>query len=160
ETVAAAFPLVTITDLARIRIEAEVDEYDIASCRVGSAVKITAEGYPDRSWRGAVEEVADVLVGRRIRPEDPGKPTDTRVLPVRIAFREATPLRLGQRVEVEIDRSGEDVRTPATHPSLSPPYGAEQPGAAGAGSGEPGGGPSAGRWARQIRQSGPSRGRS
>jgi RND family efflux transporter MFP subunit len=145
ETVAAAAPLVTITDLTRIRIEAEVDEYDIASCRVGSPVKITAEGYPDRSWRGAVEEVADVLVGRRIRPEDPGKPTDTRVLPVRIAFREATPLRLGQRVEVEIDRAGDDAPPSATRPTLTPPYGAEPPGAARAGSGATAASPSAAR---------------
>jgi RND family efflux transporter MFP subunit len=105
ETISAATPLLTIADLTRLRIEAEVDEYDIASCQLGQPVKITAEGYPDRSWRGEVEEVADVLTGRRIRPEDPGKPTDTRVLPVRIALREPTPLRLGQRVEVEIGRS-------------------------------------------------------
>jgi HlyD family secretion protein len=144
ETVAAATPLVTITDLTRIRIEAEVDEYDIASCRVGCPVKITAEGYPDRSWRGVVEEVADVLVGRRIRPEDPGKPTDTRVLPVRIAFREATPLRLGQRVEVEIERAGGEASVSA----ISPPRDAERPGAAPAGRGAPVASPSAGRSAR------------
>jgi RND family efflux transporter MFP subunit len=107
ETVAAATPLLTIADLTHLRIEAEVDEYDIARCRVGRPVKIRAEGYPDQAWRGEVEEIADVLSGRRIRPEDPGKPTDTRVLPVRIALREATPLRLGQRVEVEIDRNPE-----------------------------------------------------
>jgi RND family efflux transporter MFP subunit len=105
ETVAAATPLVTIANLTRLRIEAEVDEYDIAHCRVGRPATIRAEGYPDQSWRGEVEEIADVLSGRRIRPEDPGKPTDTRVLPVRIVLREPTPLRLGQRVEVEIDRS-------------------------------------------------------
>jgi RND family efflux transporter MFP subunit len=102
ETVAIAAPLITIVDLSRLRIEAEVDEYDIARVAVGGRVKITAEGYPGKSWRGEVEELADVLVGRRIRPEDPGRPTDTRVLPVRIAFRVETPLRFGQRVEVEI----------------------------------------------------------
>jgi multidrug resistance efflux pump len=80
-----------------------VDDYDIAQCRVGSAVTIRSESYPDQSWRGVVEEVADVLTGRRIRPEDPGRPTDTRVLPVRVAFREAHPFKFGLRVEVEID---------------------------------------------------------
>jgi multidrug resistance efflux pump len=113
ETVAAATPLITIADLTRLRIEAEVDEYDIAHCRVGSPVKIRAEGYPDRSWQGEVEEIADVLSSRRIRPEDPGKPTDTRVLPVRIAFRESIPLRLGQRVEVEIERNSQADPTPS-----------------------------------------------
>jgi RND family efflux transporter MFP subunit len=119
ETIAAATPLMTIADLRRIRIEAEVDEYDIAHCHAGRPVKITAEGYPGRSWRGEVEEIADVLIARRIRPEDPGKPTDTRVLPVRVALREPTPLRLGQRVEVEIERNAETPGEPPPAPGSS-----------------------------------------
>ena len=63
---------------------------------------ITAEGYPGRRWRGEVEEIADAVVARQTRPEDPGRPADTRVLLVRVAFREPNPLKLGQRVEVEI----------------------------------------------------------
>ena len=102
ETVEAAAPLVTIADLSRLRVEAEVDEYDVAHCTVGHPATIRSEAFPGKSWRGTIEEVADALVPRRIRPEDPGRPTDTRVLAVRIAFREPTPLRLGQRVEVAI----------------------------------------------------------
>jgi RND family efflux transporter MFP subunit len=102
ETVAASAPLLTIVDLSRLRVEAEVDEYDVAHCSVGGLATIHTEAFPSRTWRGTIEEVADALVPRRIRPEDPGRPTDTRVLPVRITFREATPLRLGQRVEVSI----------------------------------------------------------
>jgi len=115
ETVGIASPLVTVLDLKRLRIEAEVDDYDIDRCRVGSPVTIRVESYPGRTWRGEVEEIADVLTGRRIRPEDPGRPTDTRVLPVRIVFREPNPLRFGLRVEVEIDEGPEpqDARPPA-----------------------------------------------
>jgi len=102
ETVNVGTPLVKIVDLKKLRIEAEVDEYDIGRCVQGAPVTITAEGYRGKSWKGTVEETADTVTGRRIRPEDPGKPTDTRVMPVRIAFREPTPLKLGQRVEVEI----------------------------------------------------------
>ncbi len=36
------------------------------------------------------------------RPEDPGRPIDARVLPVKITFGEPTPLKLGQRVEIEL----------------------------------------------------------
>ena len=57
---------------------------------------------PGRRWRGSVEEIPDTVVGRRLRPEDPGRPIDSRVLPVKIAFGEPTPLKLGQRVEVEL----------------------------------------------------------
>ncbi len=102
ETLNVGTPLVKIVDLHKLRIEAEVDEYDISHCAPGSAVTIAAEGYQGKSWPGVLEEVADIVTGRRIRPEDPGRPTDSRVLPVRIAFLAQTSLKLGQRVEVEI----------------------------------------------------------
>ena len=102
ETVEVAARLVTIADLKRIRIEAEVNEYDTGNVAPGAEVRITAEGFPGRSWRGRVEEIPDSVVARRIRPEDPGRPIDARVLPVKIVFAEPTPLKLGQRVEVEI----------------------------------------------------------
>lgn len=102
ETVKEGAPLVTIANLERRRIEAEVDEFDAGRVAVGMPVAISAEGYDDLSWRGRVEEIPDRVVLRRIRPQDPARPTDTRVLPVKIAFEEETPLKLGQRVEVRI----------------------------------------------------------
>jgi RND family efflux transporter MFP subunit len=102
ETVSPAAPLMTIVDLSRLRVEAEVDEFDIEAVKLGSEATITAEGYPDRRWRGEVEEIADAVVARRLRPEDPGRAADSGVLPVRIAFREPCPLKLGQRVEISI----------------------------------------------------------
>ncbi|MFO0953307.1 MAG: efflux RND transporter periplasmic adaptor subunit [Isosphaeraceae bacterium] len=102
ETIGVADRVVTIVDLNRVRVEAEVDEYDTGRVGLGSRVKITSEGYPGTTWPGAVEEVPDSVVARRIRPDDPGRPIDARVLPVKIAFAGTTPLKLGQRVEVEI----------------------------------------------------------
>jgi HlyD family secretion protein len=102
ETVNVASPLVTIVDLTKLRIEAEVDEFDIPSITPLAQATITAEGYAGRRWRGEVEEIADTVVARQTRPQDPGRPADTRVLLVKIAFRESCPLKLGQRVEVEI----------------------------------------------------------
>ncbi len=104
ETVAPAAPLVTITDLTRLRVEAEVDEFDIPHIAPKAAANISAEGYTGLVWRGRVEEIADAVVPRRTRPEDPGRPADTRVLLVKIAFLDKNPLKLGQRVEVEITR--------------------------------------------------------
>ena len=50
-----------------------------------------------------MEEIPDAVVGRRLKPQDPGKPEDTRVLLVKIALSEPTPLKLGQRVEIRIE---------------------------------------------------------
>jgi len=101
EIVSAGDPLVRIADLSRSRVEAEVDEFDSGRVALGSSVTIVAEGY-DGSWQGTVEDIPDALMERQLKPQDPGRPVDTRVLPVKIALEEATPLRLGQRVEVEI----------------------------------------------------------
>jgi HlyD family secretion protein len=65
---------------------------------------VSAEGYGDRAWTGRIEEIPDEVVGRRLKPQDPGKPTDTRVLLVKIALQDPMPFKLGQRVEVAIGK--------------------------------------------------------
>jgi HlyD family secretion protein len=102
EFVSAGAPLVTIADLSRLRVEAEVGEFDAGRVRLGALVTIRAEGYEGKAWRGSVEEIPDQVVPRALRPLDPSRPVDTRVLLVKVRLTEAVPLRLGQRVEVEI----------------------------------------------------------
>lgn len=94
--------LVTIADTNRIRIEAEIDEFDAGKVFLGQSVTITAEGYPDKSWQGKVEEIPDTVTEKNLKPMDPSRPTDARVLQAKIAFKEPTPLKLGQRVKVEM----------------------------------------------------------
>lgn len=103
ETVEAGDPVATLADLARLRIEGEADEADAGSLTVGAAVSITADGYPGRSWNGRIEEVADSVTLRKLKPQDPGRPTDTRILAVKVAFQEPTPLKLGTTVELRIE---------------------------------------------------------
>ena len=74
-----------MADLKRVRVEAEVDEFDVGGMALGAAVKISAEGFPQVAWRGRVEEIPDVVVGRRLRPEDPGRP------PIRGSFWSKSP---------------------------------------------------------------------
>lgn len=102
ETVEARAPIAVVADLARVRVEAEVDEFDAGRVRLGDRVRVTAEGYEGESWSGTVEEIPDAVSGRRLKPQDPGKPSDTRVLLVKVRLDGPTPLKLGQRVEVEI----------------------------------------------------------
>lgn len=103
ETVDTGARLVTIADLNRVRIEAEIDEFDAGKVALGAGVMVTAEGFTGQSWRGKVEEIPDSVTARRLKPEDPGRPADTRVLMVKVALAGATPLKLGQRVEIELD---------------------------------------------------------
>jgi len=101
ETIAAGAALLTIADLHRTRIEAEVDEYDGGRVRLGAPVTIASEGYEGR-WHGTVEEIPDSVTSRRLKPQDPSKPIDTRVLLVKVSLGEPLPVKLGQRVEVQI----------------------------------------------------------
>jgi RND family efflux transporter MFP subunit len=103
ETVASGASIVTIADLKRTRVETEVDEFDSGRIALGAPVSISAEGFDGKPWRGTVEEIPDSVTSRRLKPQDPSKPIDTRVLLVKIALGEATPLKLGQRVDVHID---------------------------------------------------------
>ena len=104
ETVTPGSSLATIVDLSRLRVEAEVDEFDIAGVTLGAKATITAEGYPGQVWQSKIEEIADAVVARQTRPDDPGRPADTRVLRVKLALLEPNPLKLGQHVEVDIRR--------------------------------------------------------
>ncbi len=126
ETVNPADPLVTIVDLSRLRIEAEVDEFDIARVAPKSRATITAEGYPGRRWAGEIEEIPDAVVARQTLPQDPGRPADIRVLRIKVAFKQPSPLKLGQRVDVEIaGRESRDQRafTAARAAVTQPPGG-------------------------------------
>jgi HlyD family secretion protein len=104
ETLEAGDKVVTLADLHRVRIEGEADEADAAALALDAPVMITSEAYPGCSWHGRIEEVPDSVTLRRLKPQDPGRPTDTRVLAVKVAFAEATPLKLGTTVELRIGR--------------------------------------------------------
>lgn len=103
ERIEAGAPLVTIADLKKTRVEAEVDEFDAGRIELGAEVHVMAEGFTGQSWKGTVEEIPDAVMPRRLKPQDPGRPSDTRVLLVKVALGEPTPLKLGQRVEVAIE---------------------------------------------------------
>ena len=106
ETVREGDRIVTVADLERVRVEAEVDEFDAGRVKLGAAVLVTAEGYDGQSWPAHIEEIPDAVVERGLQPRDPGQPTDTRVLRVKIALEHPTPLKLGQRVQVRIATIG------------------------------------------------------
>ncbi|MGA7992990.1 MAG: efflux RND transporter periplasmic adaptor subunit [Thermoanaerobaculia bacterium] len=105
ETIERGARIATLANLGRLRVEAEVDEADASRVALGAAAAIRAEGEAGSALEGRVEEIPDSVTGRRTKPLDPGKPSDTRVLLVKIAFADVgrgAALRLGRRVEVEI----------------------------------------------------------
>lgn len=102
EYVSAGTPLLTIVDLRQMRVEVEVGEFDLGRLSSSAQARIVAEGFDGQSWSGTVLEVPQWVTSRRLKPLDPGRPSDTRVLLVHVSLPEGAPLRLGQRVEVEL----------------------------------------------------------
>jgi HlyD family secretion protein len=92
----------TVADLGRLRVEGEAHEGDAGAIALGADVRIEADGYPGRSWLGRVEEIPDSVTLRRLKPQDPSRPTDARVLAVKVAFAEPVPLKLGTTVDLRI----------------------------------------------------------
>jgi RND family efflux transporter MFP subunit len=102
ETVERGARVATVADIDRLRVEAEVDEADSGKVRLGAPVSVRAEGASE-TWHGTVEEIPDAVTGRKTKPQDPARPTDTRVLLVKVALASHDGLNLGRRVEVEIE---------------------------------------------------------
>lgn len=95
-------PAFVVADLNRLRIEGEAHEADAGRVAIGAEVEIRADGFPGRSFRGRVEEIPGNVTLRRIKPQDPARPTDVRVLAVKVAFAEKTPLKLGTTVDLVV----------------------------------------------------------
>lgn len=94
--------VLAIADTEQVRVNAEVDETDIGLVAVGDEVEISSLAYPDRRFKGTVQEIADYAGPRRVAPNNPAKNRDMKIVQVRIGFAEQTPLRLGMTVDVSI----------------------------------------------------------
>ena len=128
ETVAGRARLVTVADLSRLRVEAEVDEFDIDRIALGARSSGSRPRASPTALAGGGRGDPRPVVAATIRPEDPGRPTDTRVLLVKIALDGPTPLKLGQRVEVFLMISGTGTG-PARNGSKTAPWAASVPAA-------------------------------
>lgn len=95
-------PAFIVADLSRLRIEGEAHEADADRVAIGAEVEIRADGFAGRSFRGRVEEIPGSVTLRRIKPQDPARPTDVRVLALKVAFEEKTPMKLGSTVDLVI----------------------------------------------------------
>lgn len=51
--------ILTVADLRRMKVEADVDETDVSSVRIGQPAKVTVDALPDTSLAGHVTEIAN-----------------------------------------------------------------------------------------------------
>jgi len=103
-TLTVPAPVVTLADLRRLEVRAEVDEADVAAIALGQAAYATADAYGDRRFPVRITRITHELGRKTVRDDDPRARVDTRVLEV-IARFESTPgveLPLGLRMSIHV----------------------------------------------------------
>ncbi|MHC1790410.1 HlyD family secretion protein [Solidesulfovibrio sp.] len=104
EMVSVSFdtPVVTVGDISRLRVRADIDERDIAKIAVGQKAILMAEAYGNRRFMGTVSRVSGILGKKNIRTDDPAEKTDTRILETLIDVEGTGDLPVGLRLDVFI----------------------------------------------------------
>jgi HlyD family secretion protein len=93
-------PLVTIGDLSKLRVRAEIEERDIGKVRLGQTAVVRSDAFPGKDFEGKVASLAQALGPSRLGQRGPRKPTDVDVLEVLIDLEGQPVLLPGMRVDV------------------------------------------------------------
>ena len=105
ETVDGSSPLLTLTDISRVWVLADIFEHDLGSIPLGNSVSVRVPAYPETIFRGRITYISDVLE------------LETRAARVRcVVENPGALLKLGMFATVEIrgGRSVESLAVPAS----------------------------------------------
>lgn len=102
EMVTEDIPILTIADLDKVRINAEVDETDAALIHIGAPADITSDAFMGKVFKGEIEDIAGYAGERGVRPNNPAKNLDMKIIKVKIKLLEKIPMKLGMTVDVKI----------------------------------------------------------
>lgn len=92
-------PIVSVGDVSRLTVRADVDERDIARIELGQRGYVTAPAFGDAQFWGTVTQVGWQLGKKERHTDEPKERTDTKVLEVLIELDAAERLLPGQRVD-------------------------------------------------------------
>ena len=95
-------PVVTVGDISRLRVRADVDEKDVDKVRLGQKAYMTADAYGNKRFWGKVMRIAKILGRKNVRTDDPAEKSDTKILEVLIDLDETDHLPVGLRMDVFI----------------------------------------------------------
>ncbi len=90
ETVSTVMPrsVVSLADLSRLRVRAEVDEHDLGRLRIGQQVTVSADAFPDKQFNGKVASFGALMGRKHVRTGDPAEKSDRDVLEVLVELDE------------------------------------------------------------------------
>lgn len=102
ETAVPGQPAIVVVNYAKSWVNAQIDEIDIGSVRIGDRVKITSDVYPDRVFAGEIFWIAPLAelrrVGGRVKMDE-----ESYVFPCKIKFLDGRrELKVNMSVNVDI----------------------------------------------------------
>jgi putative ABC transport system ATP-binding protein len=112
-----ASPVLLVADTRQLQVRAEVEQSQAASLRVGMPVTASAPGLPDRTYKGKITRILDMMGRKQIHTDDPFEKVDYRVLEVIVSLEDAGQLRINQRVDVVIGAAADVQETPVIRKS-------------------------------------------
>ncbi|HEY3216627.1 MAG TPA: efflux RND transporter periplasmic adaptor subunit [Candidatus Eisenbacteria bacterium] len=93
--------IMTVSDLSRMLVKADVDETDVVDMRIGQKGKITVDALPDTSFQGTVVEIGSTA--KRVAGVTGGTEGQTN-FEVKVVFDQGVPqVRPGMTADVEIE---------------------------------------------------------
>jgi HlyD family secretion protein len=95
-------PILTLADLSRIQVRAEVDEGEARFLTAGQPAAITVAAFPGRTFKGTVVEIGRTAGRKTLTSEDPSEMVDTKVVETIIELTDAHPWTFGVTVEVSV----------------------------------------------------------
>lgn len=105
-TLTTPMPVLSMADVSRLEIRAEIDEADVAAVAVGQAAYATADAYGERRFPIRITRITRELGRKTVRDDDPRARVDTRVLEVIAQFDGAptVALPLGLRMQIHVGK--------------------------------------------------------
>jgi HlyD family secretion protein len=96
----AGTQILTVSDLSRMLVRADVDETDVVDVRIGQKARITVDALPDTSFEGTVTEIGNTAK----RNEMGGAIEGQTNFEVKVVFDQSVPeVRPGMTADVEIE---------------------------------------------------------
>jgi multidrug resistance efflux pump len=95
--------VLTLVNMDRLEIRAEIDEADVGRVTLGTRGFASADAFGDRRFPGHVVRVLGELGRKALRVDDPRARVDTRILEVIFALDQAADLPLGLRMDVHLE---------------------------------------------------------
>jgi len=96
-------PVVSLGDLSRLRVRADVDEVDVAKLHVGQKAYVTADAYGDRKFTGRVVRIGQALGRKNVRTDEPTERVDTKILETLVELDSGQSLPVGLRVDTFLE---------------------------------------------------------